>query len=206
MHTIPICFTMKPCMRPSGTAEQLEKRRCRAIALLQAGTPYREVARRVGASLSSVGRWEQAYRRDKRKGLSARPIPGRPCRLSGRQREQLNVLLLRGAGAAGYTTEVWTLRRIGEVIRRRFGVRYSPVGVWALLRHGLRWSWQKPERRALQRDEAAIARWKRSEWPRLKKRRAPARPSRVPRRKRVSPDSQRAQDLGAHRAHSVPSA
>lgn len=169
------------CMRPSGTAEQLEKRRRRAIALLQAGTPYREVARRVTASLSSVVRWEQAYRRDNRKGLRARPIPGRPCRLSARQQEQLKVLLLRGAGAAGYTTELWTLRRIGEVIRKRFCVRYSPVGVWALLRLGLGWSWQKPERRALQRDEPAIAQWKRDEWPRIKKRRAPRRPSRIPR-------------------------
>ncbi len=206
MHTLSICFTTIVCMSPSGTAEQLEKRRRRAIALLQAGTPYREVARHVAASLSSVVRWEQAYRRDKRNGLRARPTPGRPCRLSAKQQEQLKVLLLRGAGAAGYTTELWTLRRIGEVIRKRFGVHYSPVGVWALLRHGLQWSWQKAERRALQRDETAIARWKRSEWPSLKKRRTPGRPSRVPRRKRVSPDSQRAQDLGARRAHSVPSA
>jgi integrase len=69
----------------------------------------------------------------------------------------LKGVLLRGAEAAGYRTELWTLKRIGEVIRKQFGVRYSPVGVWALLRHGLGWSWQKPERRALERDEAAIA-------------------------------------------------
>jgi transposase len=74
---------------------------------------------------------------------------------------------------------LWTLKRIGEVIRKRFGVRYSPVGVRALLRHGL--GWQKPERRALERDEAAIVQWKREEWSRLKKRRTPRRASRVPR-------------------------
>jgi transposase len=72
------------------------------------------------------------------------------------------------------------LKRIGEVIRKRFGVRYSPVGVWALVRDGLGWSWQKPERRAIERDEA-IAQWKREEWPRLKKRRTLRRASRVPR-------------------------
>jgi transposase len=99
--------------------------------------------------------------------------------LSAGQLEQLQALLLRGAGAAGYSTELWTLRRIGDVIRKRFGIRYSPVGVWALLRYGLRWSWQKPERRAFERDEAAVAQWKRNEWPRIKKRRAPTRPSRV---------------------------
>lgn len=139
MHTFAVCFTMVVSMRPSGTGEQLEKRRRRAITLLQAGTPYREVARRVVASLSSVVRWEQAYRRDKRNGLRARPIPGRPCRLSNRQQQQLKVVLLRGASAAGYATELWTLRRIREVIHKRFAVRYSPVGVWALLRHGLGW-------------------------------------------------------------------
>ncbi len=192
-------------MRPSGTGEQLEKRRRRAITLLQAGTPYREVARRVVASLSSVVRWEQAYRRDKRNGLRARPIPGRPCRLSNRQQQQLKVVLLHGASAAGYATELWTLRRIREVIHKRFAVRYSPVGVWALLRHGLGWSWQKPERRALERDEVAIAQWKREEWPRIKKRRENGRSSRVPRRKRVPADSERAQDLGSRRADAVPS-
>jgi transposase len=181
MQTLPVWPITVVRMRPPGTAAQLEKRRRRAIALLQAGTPYREVARRVEASLSSIVRWEQAYRRDKRNGLRARAIPGRPCRLSAAQQEQLKTVLLRGADAAGYPTELWTLRRIGEVIRKRFGVRYSPVGVWALLRHGLGWSWQKPERRALQRDEAGIAQWKRDVWPRLKKRRAPRRPSRVPR-------------------------
>jgi len=168
-------------MRPSGTAGQLERRRRHAITLLQGGTPYREIARRVGASLSSVVRWEQAYRRDKRNGLRVRPTPGRPCRLSTTQQQQLKAVLLRGAGAAGYSTELWTLKRIGDVIRRQFRVRYSTVGVWALLRHGMGWSWQKPERRALQRNEAAIAQWKRDEWPRIKKRRAAGRASRVPR-------------------------
>jgi len=67
---------MLVAMRPSGTAEQLEKRRRRAIAFLRAGKPYREIARLVDASLSSVVRW--AYRRDKRSGLRSRPVPGAP--------------------------------------------------------------------------------------------------------------------------------
>lgn len=138
MHTVPLCSTTVVRMRPSGTAAQLEKRRRHAITLLQGGTPYREVARRVGASLSSVVRWEQAYRRDERNGLRARPIPGR--RLSTTQQQRLKAVLLRGAGAAGYSTELWTLKRIGDVIHRQFRVRYSPVGVWALLRHGMGWS------------------------------------------------------------------
>lgn len=168
-------------MRPFGSAEQLEKRRRQAIALLRRGKPYRDVARAVGAALSSVVRWNQAYRRDSRTGLRARPVPGRPPRLTKVQRERLRRLLLRGARAAGHTTELWTLKRIATLIQTQFGVRYSPVGVWKLLRHGLEWSWQKPERRALQRDQAAIEQWRAQEWPRIKKRRSTWGPPRVSR-------------------------
>lgn len=168
-------------MRPSGTARELENRRRQAIALLRAGTSYRDVARAVGASLSSVVRWKQAHRRDTRNGLRARPIPGRPPRLTKVQQERLRRALLRGARAAGHTTELWTLKRIVRLIETEFAVRYSPVGVWKLLRHGLGWSWQKPERRALQRDEAAIAEWKTKAWPHIKKRRPAWGPPRVSR-------------------------
>ncbi|MGH2400405.1 MAG: winged helix-turn-helix domain-containing protein [bacterium] len=181
MHTVDLCFIMLIGMRPSGTAEQLEKRRRQAIALLRAGTPYREVARLVRAAVSSVVRWKQAYRRDRRTGLRARPTPGRPPRLTETQKERLRRLLLRGARAAGHTTELWTLKRIGTLIETEFGVRYSPVGVWKLLRHGLNWSWQKPERRARQRDDAAIEHWKTHTWPHIKKRRPTWGPPRVSR-------------------------
>jgi transposase len=97
------------------------------------------------------------------------------------QRERLRQVLLRGARAAGHSTELWTLKRIGRLIEAEFGVQYSPVGVWKLLRHGLRWSWQKPERRARQRKEAAIARWAKTEWPDIKKRRPTWGPPRVSR-------------------------
>ena len=181
MHTIAPCRTTVVAMRPFGSGKQLEKRRRRAIALLRTGTSYRDVARAVGAALSSVVRWKQAYQRNVRTGLRSRPTPGRPPRLTKAQRERLRWLLLRGARAAGHTTELWTLRRIATLIEAEFDVRYSAVGVWKLLRHGLEWSWQKPERRALQRDDAAIARWKRRAWPHIKKRRPAWGPSRVSR-------------------------
>ena len=168
-------------MRPFGSARQLEKRRRQAISLLRTGKSYRDAARAVGASLSSVVRWQQAYRGDARTGLRARPTPGRPPRLTKGQRERLRRLLLRGARAAGHTTELWTLKRIAALIQTQFGVHYSAVGVWKVVRHGLEWSWQKPERRAVQRDEPAIERWKTHEWPHIKKRRPTWGPPRVSR-------------------------
>jgi transposase len=77
-------------------------------------------------------------------------------------------LLLRGARAHGYRTNLWTTARIAEVIQRAFGVQYHRDHVGRLM-HSLQWSPQKPERRALERDERAIEGWKRKDWPRIKK-------------------------------------
>ncbi len=165
-------------MRPPGTPEQLEKRRRRAVQLLKSGQTLSAVARQVHASVSSVFRWWQAYQRDGRRGLRAKPTPGRPPGLSEAQKGKLVGLLLKGPLRAGYATALWTLRRMADLIHREFGIRYHPGHVWKLLT-GLGWSCQKPERRAVERDEAAIARWKREEWPRIKKRRPPGGPPRL---------------------------
>jgi transposase len=165
-------------MRPAGTPEQLEQRRRRAIAQVKAGQTLSAVARQLSASVSSVHRWWQAYTRAGVRGLRPKPIPGRPSRLSAVQKQQLVTLLGRGPLRAGYRTDLWTLPRVARVIRQHFGVRYHPAHVWKLLT-GLGWSCQKPERRAVERDEPAIARWTRPAWPRIKKRRSSGSPPRV---------------------------
>lgn len=158
----------------------LEKRRRRAVELLRLGKTYRWIAAKVGASLSSVVRWQQAYQRQGSPGLVAKPMRGRPPRLSPKDRDKLLQLLVQGPAAAGYSTDLWTLPRIAKLIRDQFGVRYSLSNVWYLM-GALEWSCQKPERRATQRDEAAIARWKRCQWPRIKKSPKTGGPSRIPR-------------------------
>lgn len=155
-------------MRPYGTSKQLEKRRRQAIILLKAGQSYRYVASKLKASLSSVVRWFQAYRKKGEAGLRPKPAPGRPPKLSKSQKQKLIRILVRGPLSEGYSTNLWTLKRIARVIEKHFGVRYHQGHVWWLM-IGLDWSWQKPERRAIERDEEAIARWKRQEWPRIKK-------------------------------------
>ena len=165
-------------MRPSGTAEQLEKRRRRAVQLLKSGKSLSIVARQTGASVSSVCRWWQAYQRHGRAALRPKPTPGRPSALSAADKRRLLRLLVKGPLRIGYTTDLWTLGRVAELIVAEFGIRYHPAHVWKLLT-ALGWSCQKPERRAVERDEVAIARWKRDEWPRIKKRRATWRPSRL---------------------------
>lgn len=147
----------------------LEARRRRAVALLRRGLGVRAVARQVGCSPGSVSRWQAAVAKGGRAALRAKPAPGRPRRLSARQRARLLRLLLQGATAHGYRTELWTLPRVADLIWRTFRVRYHPAHVWKILR-GEGWSAQKPERRARERDEAAIQRWRRERWPHIKKR------------------------------------
>jgi len=155
-------------MRPYGSAKKLEARRLKAMALRRKGLSLHEVARRVGSHASSVLRWERAWVKSGAKGLKSKPVPGRPARLTERQKQRLAGYLLKGARAHGYRTDLWTTQRIADVIEQRFGVRYHRDHVGRLL-HRLGWSHQKPARRALERNEERIAEWKRVEWPRVKK-------------------------------------
>jgi transposase len=158
-------------MRPHGSAEELERRRRRAVALVQEGHGIREVARRVGASPGTVVRWRDAYLASGEKALSAKPRQGaKRWKLSPRQRERLAKLLLKGPLAHGYGTHLWTLPRVAEVIEKHFGVSYHPHHVWRVLRQ-MGWSCQKPERKAREADDEAVERWRRVDWPRIKKRR-----------------------------------
>ncbi len=100
--------------------------------------------------------------------LRRRIAPGAPPRLAEEQRVKLSKLLAYDAEVYGFRGKVWTCQRVAELIRRQFGVRYHPAHVSRLLK-SLRLSLQKPQRRAYQRDEEAIERWKEERWPELKK-------------------------------------
>jgi transposase len=127
-----------------------------------------EVAAKVGSSVSSVFRWQTAIRKHGRKALKAQPVPGRPSKLNGRQRRQLTRILLAGAVSCGYATDLWTQKRVARVIEDRLGIRYHRNHMWRLLQD-LGWSVQKPTKRSRERDEKAIAHWKRYVWPHIKK-------------------------------------
>lgn len=155
-------------MRPKGSADVLEHRRRRALALMDEGRSLHEVAHLVGCAPSSVMRWRDARRRGGVKALRVRCSPGRPPKLTDSQRLRLVRLLLRGPVAMGYRTDLWTTARIAELIERKFGVRYHRDHIGRLMGR-LDWTHQKPERRAVERNEEAIRRWKRKRWPQVKK-------------------------------------
>ena len=154
--------------RLKGSADLLEDRRRRALALWDTGLSLNEVGRRIQCAASSVMRWLRARRRGGPSALRVRRSPGRPLKLDRGQRRRLLRLLLRGAPAHGYRTQLWTTARMAEVIWREFGVRYHRDHVRRLM-HSLHWGPQKPERRAVERGDEAVERWKRKDWPRVKK-------------------------------------
>jgi transposase len=143
----------------------LEARRRQAFALLDEGLAPAEVARRVGVSRAAVCQWQ---RRARRATPWQRGRLGRPPKLTARHKEKLRHALVRGAQAHGFLNDLWTLPRVAAVLARLTGVRLHPAHVGRVL-GALGWSTQRPAHRALQRDEAAIARWKKSTWPALKK-------------------------------------
>ena len=108
----------------------------------------------------------------------ASKAPGRPKRLDARQKRELVDKLEVGARAAGFPTEQWTQKRVQQVIEREFGVHYHQNYMGRLL-HGLGWSVQKPETRALERDEDLIRAWLSQDWPRIKKSAAARRRNRI---------------------------
>ena len=154
------------------TPEQMEERRLEAARLLRQGRlSQADIARQLGVSRASVCRWAATLAQDGPRGLEARPIPGQLPRLDEKAWTRLARLLDRGAVAAGFATERWTLERIAALIEREFGIRYHPRYLERPLKtHGF--SVQRPATRAKERDELVIAVWPKREWVALKKRRA----------------------------------
>ena len=144
-------------------------RRWMAVELLRDGKTLAEVAELLSVSVSSVKRWKKAFQQGGLAALALKRHPGPKPKLSAARRRRLCHILLRGPLAAGFRTDLWTCRRVAEVVEREFGIVYHPDHLGRIL-HDLGFSPQKPQRRARERDEAAIARWRRHDWPRIKKR------------------------------------
>lgn len=156
--------------------DQIEERRLEGGRLLRTGRLTQvAIARRLGVSLRAVRRWAKRLRDHPSSGLRAlrsQPRSGRPPRLSDAQWRSILKILRKGALKAGFETDRWTLRRIRDLIRRRFGVVYHPNYLAARLRAS-GWSPQIPAVRAKERDEKVIRAWLEQQWPRIR-RKSPA--------------------------------
>jgi transposase len=157
-------------MRTHGSAQQLEQRRRKAVALLDDGCSPQEVVKRLGVSLRSLSRWRKAVENGGAEALAAVPHPGRASFLSEEQKEDLVDRLVEGAPSQGFDSDLWTCPRVKLLIERVYGVSYHVDYLPRLLR-SLGFTPQKPTRRAAERDDEVIENWVRKDWPRIKKRR-----------------------------------
>ncbi len=142
-------------MRPIGTAAELQRRRIRAVELVDQGESPDDVAHFLGCGRSSVYTWVKLAKESLEK-IAAKPHAGPRPRLDDAQLRQLEEHLKAGAVAHGWPTELWTAARVAELIRRQFQITFHPEHVRKILKRRLRWTSQKPEKRARERDEEAI--------------------------------------------------
>ncbi len=144
------------------------KKRLKAGRMLLAGKGCADVAIAVGVARQTVYTWKGLLDEGGIDALRAVPERGRPAQLDEQQLAAVRATLLRSPTEQGFSTELWTLKRVGVVIERLHGVRFGQTQIWRIL-GSLGFSPQKPEKRAIERNEDAVRNWKRKTWPSLKK-------------------------------------
>jgi transposase len=164
--------------RPKGSRAELEANRIKGAKMLAEGLPPSEVARQLGVTKSAVSHWRRDMRdRGGVKGLKSKGKPGPQAKMTPQVIEKARRALIKGPRANGLDADLWTLESAGAVVARICGHTFSHQRIWLLLRRDLKWSPQRPAMRATQRDEDAIEKWRKREWPRIKKKRRNAEPS-----------------------------
>jgi transposase len=151
--------------RPIGTAAELERRRRRAVELLEGGESPSVIARILGVHETSVHRWRRLAH--SLAGLDAKPHPGPTPRLSDEQLAHLEQLLLQGAKHHGWLNELWTADRVAAILERHFDLKYHPEHVRKILKQRLNWTSQKPQIRAKEQNDKEVERWRDDEFPRI---------------------------------------
>jgi transposase len=149
--------------------EALEARRMRAAEMFARGKRQVDVVVELGVTAQTASRWHRAWVDGGRDALVGAGRAGRVRKLTDNQLAEVEAALRQGPRAHGFATEMWTLARVAEVIEKVTGVRHSQTQTWTILRDRLGWSRQRPARRAVERDDDAIATWVKQDWPRIKK-------------------------------------
>jgi transposase len=149
--------------------KELEKRRIKGARLLKKGKTKSEVARILGVSPEAVRQWSEILKKEGIEGLKSKGKPGPKPRLTEADKEKIKEAILKGPQAFGYTTALWTLKRITHLIKKVAKVKYHPGYVWYILR-SLGFTCQRPKVKNKHCNEAEILAWKRNSWPAIKKR------------------------------------
>jgi transposase len=147
----------------------LEEMRLRIVRRMQGGESPEKLAKALGLNRSTVYGWLSQYRHGGWDALKAKPLTGRPPKVTGKQLKwvydtvtQKNPMQLKFAFA------LWTREMVATLIKDKFKIKLSAVSVGRLLAQ-LGITAQKPLHRAIERDEALVQKWLRYEYPKIKK-------------------------------------
>lgn len=148
------------------SAGELERRRRLAVDRVRSGYSQQETATFLGVSKSAVSQWMKAYRKRGDAGLAAKPRSGRPRKLTQRQERTILSWFAKSATDFGFANELWTAPRVAKLIRQKWNVKFHEryLNQWLAER---RITPQKPQRQPRERDDDAIQKWLRYDWPRL---------------------------------------
>lgn len=149
--------------------QELEKRRLKAVKFFKQGKSNREISRVIGVSYEAVRKWKIIWEKKGIEGLKSKGKSGPKPQLTPAKKEKVRQALLKGPQAFGYTTNIWTLKRISRVIKKVACVKFHPGYVWYILK-SMGWSCQRPKVQSKYRNERIISKWKRVIWPAIKKR------------------------------------
>ena len=139
-----------------------------AAGMFEEGIGPSEVAERLRVTKGAASQWKSLWEKHGVEGLRSKPHPGSKPRLTDEQRGELVEYLLNGPRSSGFSTDLWTLPRVADLIERKFGVSYDPSHVSRILKR-LGWSPQKPTKRAREQNEELVSEWRKKDWPRIKK-------------------------------------
>jgi len=155
-------------MRKHGSAQELQRVRMIAVNMFELDKMPSEIAGCLKVDDQTVRRWRRLWQKSGRDGLKLKPHPGRPCLMSNEQKGQLVEMLGRAPAEHGFDRHFWTTAMIAGLIKQKFDIDYDNNWVGEIL-HAMGFSWQKPARRARERDETRIAEWRSAQWPELLK-------------------------------------
>ena len=162
-------FVIHPSPSSRRDAHALERRRLKAALFFNKGRSQAEVAQSLAVSRAAVHYWYIMWKKKKKDGLKSKGRPGPRSKLTPEKIKKVKMVILKGAAAAGYDTDLWTLSRIQKTIQKTVRVAIGQTHTWSVI-HSLGFTCQKPETRYRDRDEAAIKRWKQDTWVRIQKR------------------------------------
>ena len=157
---------MKKRSKRNVPREALEQYRFQTLVLRKKGWKIDDIAEAFGVHRCSVSHWCIKAKRYGKKSLKMRKAKGAEPKLNKEDKTQITSWLRKPAMEFGFETPLWDCKRIQIIIKKELSKKISISNLWETLR---RWKFtpQKPEKEALQKNPVTVKKWLKEEWPKI---------------------------------------